>query len=473
DDDDDDSPTVESYCAARADGYYDHLQACFGPATYPESSRARLVSNLAAACQNSASGVAAGRIAFDPEAAAACVAAVRAGGCVAGYDPPPCDGVFRGLVPVDGECFWSERGGFLAPSDGCAEGFCPAADRTCPGTCRAWPELGEPCGVGCGPEADCDLETDRCRPLPELGEPCPSGRCAEGSLCLGESRTCRRTVQGADELCDEETLCPPPTFCIEGRCRVDVPLGDPCAIPNNCAEGAVCAPESFGGSPVCRTPPNAGEACFSGLPCAAGLRCSFDPFPEGTCVPLPAAGESCLEGECQEGLWCQVGPEGGDGTCQPRGMVGADCTSLGGIFTAGCREGLFCAEDGRCAAVGGEGDPCNVFEVESCREGFWCRRATGTCSATPGADGDSCNPFDTDSCGAGLTCHCEADDWDRCPEISREPVATDVCRPVLAAGAECFRDQECGIGGFCERTDFDTTTVPGTCLDRDTLVCLP
>lgn len=473
DDDDDGGLTVASFCRDRANGYVDYLQDCFGTDTYPESVRPRLVDNLGGGCARAASGVEAGRIAFDPEAAAACLAAVRDGGCVAGVNPRRCTEVFRGLVPAGGACFWSEGDAFLAGTRGCAEGFCGFEDRTCPSVCRPWPAVGEPCEPACGPEAYCDFEADRCARRPVIGESCsPTETCAEGSRCAGEPPSCRRVVETPDEPCGADDVCPAGTFCVEGNCRVEVPLGDPCNLRRNCPRGAICAPGVMDGPAVCRSPPAVGDPCFSGLPCAEGAVCAIDAFPNGTCASLPGEDEPCIDGSCGEGLYCAFATEGGD-LCRARGAAGDDCLNVGAPFDGACRDGLFCANAGECVEPGGEGDPCSSFSTESCRDGFWCDRASGTCTAAQGGDGDPCNPLAAESCAGDLTCHCEANDWNQCGAVSREQVATDVCRPVRPAGAECFRDQECGLDAFCDRVDPDSATAPGVCLSADDLLCLP
>jgi hypothetical protein len=189
--------------------------------------------------------VAAGRVAFDPLQAAACVELYRGRGCpVLWFDAAAraagCQQAFRGLVAIGEACY----------RDGaCASGRC--GDRSC------------------GPDGCCG---GRCveRPLVPLGEDCSAGRCAEDAICF------------------EQVLGPP-------LCDTRSVAGEDCWDHADCVDGLYCvgvAPRSFPGT--CRAPAPSGSTCDRTLGVTACARLDewCDPA-SGKCQPRVALGGSC------------------------------------------------------------------------------------------------------------------------------------------------------------------------------------
>jgi hypothetical protein len=211
--------------------------------------------------RRAADGVAAGRLMYDPAAAARCLDAGRQALCPAlPFTDPSCAEVFRGLVPAGGVCATAFD---CVAGATCAMPVCTGA--CCVGTCvpsttgpPPAPRLavGEPCvnHGDCVPDAYCDVD-GRCRQMPSTaGAPCVFG-CTFGDL-----------------TCDPETL----------RCVAYPVLGAPCA-------GAVgCNPTYAFCDGVCRARPGVGEPCDDVRRCTPATRCVG-----GACAARGGPGSAC------------------------------------------------------------------------------------------------------------------------------------------------------------------------------------
>ena len=265
-----------------------------------------------------------------------------------------------------------------------------------------------------------------------LGEACAAdGDCASGAVCTAS--TC--TMPASAPSCDEASDCPSLGTCellYESRCAVRVPVGSACNSHEECTADALCDYTIN----TCVTRPAAGEACPWSA-CADGLTC----FSDGYCRPLGNPGDPCVTffGEsdgCNEGLACVLGY----------------CTSPPG-------DGASCADDGECAdgldcQIGPAGDPVcfpsrNAGEMctggwdgNDCYDGLFCDYRTGTCAASLGA-GESCSGA-SGECADGLDCI--YDDASRVSTCLPLPSIGELCGAVCADPGVCVFGP---AGGAC------------------------
>ena len=268
----------------------------------------------------------AGRIEYDGRRIDACLAQISGIGCgfatTRVFDDAACRSAFGGSAQEGDDC--------TVDAECTGAAFCDLD--SCPGTCTARLSAGDPCqeddqcedGLSCGDEGTCSAPV-------AAGDPCGggvAGSCAPGLFCVGEdedagtSGTCR----DVDELF-----------------RAD--LGDDCDFDRGelCAEGLSCVVMELGADGTlrlgCVEPSESGAACSFGVPspCPGGEYCDANiaaGMVDGTCQPLPGAGERCvvLTGSqaCEPGLVCEV-----DGRCHPVNRLGQPCAS-----DQGCASGL-------------------------------------------------------------------------------------------------------------------------------------
>jgi hypothetical protein len=116
-----------------------------------------------------------------------------------------------------------------------AAGFCEDDAFCHEGECRAYPQMGEACGlmpssvvyIPCAPGLACVLVdapfSGTCRPLPATTEPCAGGglACPHGTLCLTRSPCSARCIEVAlpGQPCNESILCHPGSECRSGVCE--------------------------------------------------------------------------------------------------------------------------------------------------------------------------------------------------------------------------------------------------------------
>lgn len=373
-------------------------------------------------------------IAVDPEALARCEAAL--GAPCAPVDVAPsleqssvCLDLFRGTLPAGSPCVSRLQcaAGRCDKAIGSACGACAVAcagDSACgteegciAGACVSLPSAGEVCTVDrrCRQGATCDL-TGRCAPLGARGDRCAlPDSCRLGLFCSFRTWTCEGRV-AAGEACELA-----PKSCADGfgcartgtstLCLPMVETGAACA-------GAVCPPMDFcGGSPAICVPLGAdGESCQA-VPCRPELRCA-----RGQCHPPRDLGERCdTSEECAPDPWsgrpveclgstCRLPHVGescaGGGVCSDGRCVGALCAAPGTIGascdiirssidpTPGheCIRGAYCATDGRCRALPGEGEACHLLQ---CGPGLSCVAGEERCVTGPvigNVAGDACTP---------------------------------------------------------------------------------
>lgn len=233
--------------------------------------------------RRAAEGVAAGRLRYDADAAAACLDAGRHALCPA---PPfadvSCGQIFVGLVAEGGACTtaFDCTTGLACTQIGCSGGCCagtcqpavpvqPLPPRGTPGTpcdnhdecvedaycdatshCRQMPSApGEQCLFGCTyGDLHCDVDTLRCVRYAELGAACGSTPCNPAYAFCADVCQSR---PGPDEACDELRICIPGTRCIAGRCQSRGAIGDPCMSNDQCVDACDSASGRCIALPVC------------------------------------------------------------------------------------------------------------------------------------------------------------------------------------------------------------------------------
>lgn len=428
------SLSAEAFCARAQPTHCEWLTTCRNFATcadWPGTPRFG-----ADWCERARANVEAGRLRYDAELAARCLAQMEASLTLCWSPPIFACTPFLPNVPVGETCFP------LSPPAGtmCVDGYCPD-DGTCPSTCVAAVGLGEACSAGpeCGSAAWCD--SGFCRARGAEGEPC--GACLSGLQCLttpSGAQVCSSSGRFPGESCDETNPCLTPGYCVEGTCRTSSPRGGACPPNlNACPEGQLCVGASTGVLGTCTDLPGVGEACLSD-------RCESDAFcgETGRCEAYGGVGDECggLLPACESSLACVVsGP--GNGRCTPRGGPTDPCTS-----TYECLPDLVCVTES-CRAPGSVGDTCNVGEARTCATGLHCDATTARCSA-PRAEGATCGGPDR-----GVACVTSA--YCDVPEGLDE----GTCRARKPARALCTSSLECVEGLSC-RVEADDSIRCGT-----------
>ncbi len=264
--------------------------------------------------------------------------------------------------------------------------------------------------------ANCALTSLTCSPFGALVT--DGGACVTTSDCADDDTTC-----GAAAGC--------PT-----RCDPAGQLGMPCTY--SCATGLRCNQTTF----TCDQLIPAGQACdpsFFGPQCAVDSTCNST---SGVCTSLPGLNQPCPSFQCATGLACK--PADASFACQPRGGVGATCSS----FTYDCLETLACI-GGTCQTPLAMGQSCTNYR--ECQSGLSC--SLGVCSAAK-AEGEPCSGTSAagfDECRNGL-----------CDQVLRRCVAYSASPP--AAGQPCG-SRGCAEGVQCRGIQSlpDGGYSPGTC----------
>ncbi len=275
-------------------------------------------------------GVAAGRVAYDPAAAARCLR--EAVSCGDGESKgTACAEVLRGLVQSGGVCH--EIGD-------CTSGFCvkrKLTDET--GTCVAKLTAGSPCEHFWDCPGALDLH-------------CIGGTCQPPPTRAGER--CEYTCMTEGLWCDKDAK--PPV------CRPAI------------GQGGSCKPDEL-------------QQCRQGLACQqsrAGFRCAAPAQQEEACDP------ERINDDCGRGLFCV--PVAGGGRCLARAELGEPCAGDGQCpFSEAYCAGSTATKPGRCEALPIDGEPCAGRRVFGgrCRMPFVCDVVRQVCVVNL-AEGDPC-----------------------------------------------------------------------------------
>jgi hypothetical protein len=247
-----------------------------------------------------------GKVTYDGDAAASCLASISGQGCTwtslisdAGGEAEVCLDVFTGTVAESGACFDDEE--CAGDYSTCASGTCDPTAQCCAGTCMAGtaPTI-VPAGGSC--QGTTNVE------------------CATGTYCDSSTRVC--TTQ--------------------------VAAGGTCSDIDSCATGLFCQVKVSGSTVtrVCGTPAVEGATCDPEI--AFGACNRLDNYCDGAtlkCTKRKAVGATCTVG--QFGDDCMVYAYCMSGTCALRPGPGQSCTTESGCLSAigggGC-------EDGTCPA---------------------------------------------------------------------------------------------------------------------------
>jgi hypothetical protein len=334
-------PGFDELPALLADTMCDLVETCIGAdqvaAVYGEG---KCVERVIASVEDGDFGyaeevIAAGRITYNADQVDACLASMQSLGCdfntVRWLGIEACEQVLVGSVEAGGDC------GVDPECMGAT--FCKL-DNACPGVCTPLLEAGQPCEDDdqCQEGLHCSDSTGLCAVVAPVGAPCGGGSepdCKMGLVCAGEDEdtgtpgVCKTQeevfIGQLDGTCDFDTttLCEPGLSCIVMVETVD---GGPQA--------------SF----KCAAAVGSGQACNLGAPpqCPAGEYCAGVDITQtvvnGTCQPLPAAGEDCVEdmaGRCAPGLVCDT-----DDKCHTVNRLGGECVSDMGCASETCQRGV-------------------------------------------------------------------------------------------------------------------------------------
>lgn len=216
------------------------------------------------------------------------------------------------------------------------------------GSCQFPPAAGSACpGLVCDASAWCRATPDGgvCAAKSAEGGACSDDvQCFAGQLCDPIRATCQpRDLLQSGSPCSSRQRCPAGTVCLGasasalGSCVRPLVEGDGCAQSSECAPHLSCIPAGDGGR-LCGGRAQAGTACSYDRDCLVLSRCRL-----GTCVDLPATGESCAAS--QECLW---------GPCSLQADAGAICVERLGPGAL-CQVDVDCASQkciaGRCLAA--------------------------------------------------------------------------------------------------------------------------
>ena len=219
--------------------------------------------------------------------------------------------------------------------------------------------------------------------------------------------------------------------------------GAPCWTDESCLSGE-CADQCGNGccQGTCTSSalPDVGEACdYYSLEktCATGSYCALGPNDEGICKSQVGEGASCdlyQANPCAEGLVCKE-TAGELGLCSPPPAIGSACEGTD------CGAEAYCSAAQVCTAIGGQGDPCDLYISNACQDGLICHE--GSCRSRLQA-GETCSESD-----------------DQCDSAEQLRCLDGLCTPMPSAGDACSVEDF----DFC---DSSSVCINGICVDRPT-----
>ena len=350
-------------------------------------------------------------------------------GCASPSDTPyssACARMFVDAAALGGQCDASNVMMSCAGGAGlCAEG----------GACVEVPGEGRPCANKvCAGDLVCVAGTCGVMPAPSnltVGSSCgTSSQCAEGLGCVSGSCAAAKAI---GEGCDESAVCARGADCApsnERVCRTKAGDGERC-MGDDCSAGLAC--DYTATFPVCRPLVALGEACDAGRTCVSGATCNA-----GTCVQLPAQGETCLFGQCAAGLVCDPSSQ----LCGPRHALGETC-----FGPLECADGLACdltTFPGACIAKLQQGGSCNGDSTR-CSDGLYCA-PEGTCMPLLAAGAECMGP---DACGPQAECVFPPTGG---PSGHCAPLGTTdgaACGFACGGGLRCIQKPGTCVAGLC------------------------
>lgn len=246
--------------------------------------------------------ISADRVRFNETAYDSCIAAYASADCEVGQEVGFCD-YLLGQQPVGQAC---------SDNNECVTGaYCDGNGTNLCATCRARAIAGQPCDtIPCADGTQCLAvgPQNLCIPFTaSVGAACgtvASGLCRGRLQCVQGSATCERPA-AAGAACDPQgqlrAACNiyVDQACDAGVCRdvTWVGVGQTCDAVNACTVEGNCA----GG--LCGARASAGQICGANGLCAQDHFCDATNF----CRADLPEGQACAGGQCQTGLFCEVG----------------------------------------------------------------------------------------------------------------------------------------------------------------------
>ena len=286
-----------------------------------------------------------GTVEYHPERVQDCLDEIAALGCgIAGsWYSETCEAALTGTVAEGGDC--------LIDPECAGDRFCRIED-ACPGSCAARGSAGDACEEDdqCDRGLSCARAQEggpgQCVALMAEGHSClePLQPCAAGMLCGGQDQeggtpgNCVAIgdvfVSAEGDACDFITGF---ELCQDGlHCRLELEPAGPvmtCTGEQAPSRGA-CA---FAIPDLC----SEGEYC-SGLDLAAPV-----PVVEGTCAPLPEAGQPCVIGVFGHS-GCATDHACIGGTCFAMRQIGGTCQADDQCYSDNCDPTGVCAQHDPC-----------------------------------------------------------------------------------------------------------------------------
>ncbi len=326
-----------------------------------------------------ASASAAGRLAWSPTAAAACLALIPEGSCA----------IFKNNGDPLGSCqavVGAVNNGNPCQSDlECASPGARCVDRT-----------------GGGNRCSGDYV---CQAPVAAGQMCTAGNfCQVGDHCIyrnqGGTDLSFCGTGAAGQACDSNSNCDTGNFCNGGQnngtasgiCTVAKAAGSTCATDDECQGELACVGNFSGANGTCRDVRPVGATCDANsfvFSCQGHQTCETPGANmTGTCKAAPGLNQAC---NVQNGTasWCGVFMSCEGGLCREPGGIGDTCTSSNlfgfGSNPNGCNADLFCDREltgqasGTCRARQANGSACS--SGRHCDSDF-CN-ASGVCATYP------------------------------------------------------------------------------------------
>jgi hypothetical protein len=219
---------------------------------------------------------------------------------------------------------------------------------------------------------------------------CTSISCTAASGC----GTCGVRANEGDSCAGGDVECPVGIKCNSDTLRCENPVfpptpadGEACIPGSSCQFDSFCKEDGLGGA-TCTAKGKANDSCAQ-APCSFGTYCG----PDLVCKQTPALGQACgFEGSglsgCDGRFQCQVAPGANSGTCVPLPKAGEPCVQLAGKPESGyCNApdaSLHCDQSTTpplCKEPGKAGDAC--VTINDCRGLAACECADATLSACP------------------------------------------------------------------------------------------
>jgi hypothetical protein len=215
-------------------------------------------------------------------------------------------------------------------------------------------------------------------------------------------------------------------------------LGDPCDTDAECETRYHCVSDSCPG--VCQPRFELGKACS-----VEHQQCSipYGSCLDGTCRIPVEIGQTCVDDlDCKRDLLCDPASQRCVDPPSRPGLGGRCLNDFNGAKPALlCQDGLYCDDGGNidkggvCAALLGEGAPCNYLSCQYPLHCMWLR-GQQVCHGVS-TEGELCDPG-TRSCEAGLICQTTLDD----------PNAA-TCVPQFGLDHACNESGQCGPDLVC------------------------